>query len=69
VVIGGFYAILFRTTKNLLTLWPFVWSISSSIGTLQGGFHFGWDDVTMYAVVLVIQAVAIAWMIVYNRNS
>jgi membrane protease YdiL (CAAX protease family) len=63
VVFGIIYGILFRLTGNLLTLWPLVWSISSSIGTLQGGFHFGWSEVGTYAVVLLVQVIAIAWMI------
>jgi membrane protease YdiL (CAAX protease family) len=63
VVFGIIYGILFRLTRNLLTLWPLVWSISSSIGTLQGGFHFGWGEVGTYAVILLVQVVTIAWMI------
>jgi membrane protease YdiL (CAAX protease family) len=68
VVIGLIYAILFRMTKNLLTLWPLVWSVGSSIGTLQGGFYFGWDQVGMYAIILLVQIVAIAWMISHGRK-
>lgn len=68
VVVGTVYAVLFRITRNLLTLWPFVWSVSSSIGTLQGGFYFGWDEVGTYAVVLFVQVVAIAWMILHGRK-
>lgn len=66
---GIFYAVLFRLTKNLLTLWPLIWSINSSIGTLQGGFYFGWGDVGMYAAVLLLQVAAIAWMVRFGRKG
>jgi hypothetical protein len=62
------YAVLFRITKNLLAVWPLVWSISSSIGTLQGGFYFGWGDVATYAIVLFVQLAAIGWMICRNQR-
>lgn len=68
VVIGLIYAVLFRMTKNLLTLWPLVWSVGSSIGTLQGGFYFGWNEIGTYAIILLVQVVAIAWMIWHRRR-
>lgn len=66
---GILYAVLFRMTKNLLTLWPLIWSINSSIGTLQGGFYFGWNDVWTYAILLFVQIVAIASMIYAHPKS
>lgn len=69
VVIGTIDAILFRLTKNLLTLWPLVWTVSSSIGTLQGGFSFGWDQVVTYALLLLVQMAAIGWMILQTRQE
>jgi membrane protease YdiL (CAAX protease family) len=68
VVVGLVCGILFRTTKNLLTLWPATWAVSSSIGTLQKGMHFGWDQVALYAAILVVQVAAIAWMIARGRG-
>jgi membrane protease YdiL (CAAX protease family) len=63
VLFGLVFAILFRTTKNLLVLWPATWAVVSSIGTLQGNMQFGWDQVAIYAVILLVQIVAIGWMI------
>jgi membrane protease YdiL (CAAX protease family) len=67
VVVGIVFAILFRTTKNLLTLWPATWAVASSIGTMQGNMQFRWDQIAIYAVILVVQVVAIAWMIAAGR--
>jgi len=63
VVVGLVCAILFRATKNLLTLWPATWAIISSIGTMQEGMRFGWNEIALYAVILLVQVAAIAWMI------
>jgi hypothetical protein len=67
-VVGVFHAVLFRMTKNLLTVWPLPWAIVSSIGTLQGNMHFGWNAVALYAVVLLVQAIAIAALILLRRH-
>jgi hypothetical protein len=61
-VAGLLDGILFRLTRNLLTLFPLTWAVYSSIGTLSGNFLFGWDVVALYAVVLAIQIVALGWM-------
>jgi membrane protease YdiL (CAAX protease family) len=66
---GVFFAVLFRITKNLLSLWPVTWAVVSSIGTLQGNMRFGWDQIAVYAVILVVQIAIIAWMIVRRRNA
>lgn len=68
VVFGLVFAILFRTTKNLLTLWPATWAVVSSIGTIQGNMRFGWNEIAIYTAILVVQIVAIAWMIVHGRK-
>ena len=34
---GLIFAAIFRLTSNLLTMWPLLWCIGSSIGTLMGG--------------------------------
>lgn len=46
---------IFATTRNLFVLWPFFYSISSGIGTLQAGFPFGWDQVGPQAATTVAQ--------------
>ena len=58
---GLLYATLFRAAgANLLVLWPLTWAVGSGIGTLQGGFAFGWDSVPSAVVLLVVQTAAIA---------
>jgi hypothetical protein len=69
VVVGIVCAVLFRVTKNLLTLWPATWAVSSSIGTMQENMHFGWDEVAIYAAILLVQIAAIAWMIARRRKE
>ena len=34
---GLFCAVVFRLTSNLPTVWPLLWCVGSSIGTLMGG--------------------------------
>ena len=61
-IIGLIYGIIFRLTMNLLILWPLTWMAASTIGTVSGGFTFSWQTVWVYAVILIIQALAI-WKI------
>jgi membrane protease YdiL (CAAX protease family) len=58
---GLLYAVAFRLTKNLLALWPIAVSVGSSVGTMSGGLLFDWSQVTMWAVVLVIQLAVIGY--------
>jgi len=60
--IGMFYGGLFRLTRNLLTLFPLTWAVSSGIGTLEANLEYGWDAVAVYAVVLLMQIAAIAML-------
>jgi membrane protease YdiL (CAAX protease family) len=63
VLLGLFFGLLFRVAGgNLLALWPLTWAVTSSIGVLEGGFGFGWSDVATYALLLIVQVVAIALM-------
>lgn len=55
LISGLFFAAIFRLTSNLLILWPLVWSVSSSIGTLMGGMQFTWNQVATWSVILLIQ--------------
>lgn len=68
-IFGVVFGVLFRTTRNLLVLWPLTWSLCSSIGTLQGGMHFGWNQVVLYGIILVVQIAVIAWMAHHNRTQ
>lgn len=58
---GLLYGALFRAVgANLLVLWPLTWAVGSGIGTLQGGFIFGWTFVPGAAGLLAVQVAAIA---------
>lgn len=64
---GVFYAVLFWTLgANLLVLWPLTWAVGSGIGTLQGGFAFGWESVPSAMVLLLVQAAVIT---LFARSS
>jgi hypothetical protein len=52
---GLISAAIFRLTSNLLIVWPFVWSVASSAGTLMGGMEFTWKQVAIWSVILLIQ--------------
>jgi len=64
---GLIYAAIFRLTSNLLIVWPLVWSIASSIGTLMGGMVFTWNQVASWSVILLIQLVFIGYT--WRRQS
>ena len=55
LVTGLVFAAIFRLTSNLLTVWPLVWAVSSSMGTLMGGMQFTWNQVVIWSVILLIQ--------------
>lgn len=55
------YTVLFRALgATLLVLWPLTWAVGSGIGTLQGGFTFGWGVVPGAVVLLAAQIAAVA---------
>jgi len=58
---GVGYAAVFRLTSNLLIVWPFVWAVASSIGTLMGEMQFSWNQVATWSVILLIQLGIIGW--------
>lgn len=67
IAFGLVYAVLFRAAgANLLALWPLTWAVGRGIGTLQGGFAFGWGAVPGAAALLAIQIAAIV-LFVYRR--
>ncbi len=55
------FAVVFRLTSSLLIVWPLVWSVASSIGTLTGGMHFTWRQVAIGSVILLIQLAFIGY--------
>ena len=63
LISGLFFAIIFRLTSNLLILWPLLWCIGSSIGTLMGEMQFTWSQVATWSVILLIQLgfIGYAW--------
>lgn len=64
---GILYASIFRAVgASLLVLWPLTWAVGSGIGTLQGGFTFGWGFVPGAVVLLAVQIAAIA-LFAYRR--
>jgi hypothetical protein len=68
LIFGLFYAVVFRLTSNLLILWPLLWSMGSSIGTLMGGMQFTWIEVVIWAVILLIQSGFISY-VGWRRNK
>lgn len=52
---GIVFAMVYRLVKNLLVMWPALWCISSSVGTLSGGLKFGKEVCILYLVVFTIQ--------------
>jgi len=59
---GVMFATLFRVTRSVLSLIPFAWAITSSIGTIRANFLATWNAVGAYAVVLAIQLSGLAWI-------
>lgn len=53
-------AVLFALVRNLLVLWPLFYPVASGIGTLQGGFAMGWEDVAVGVVLLLAQLAILA---------
>ncbi len=61
LISGLFFAAIFRLTSNLLTMWPLLWSVGSSMGTLMGGMQFTWSQVATWSVILLIQLAFIGY--------
>ena len=47
-------AFFFTITKKLLGFITIIWAVGSTIGTIEGGFTFGWDAIGIYVVLLVL---------------
>jgi membrane protease YdiL (CAAX protease family) len=61
IVVGIIFGCIFRTTGNILILWPFAWAVSSSMGTAMGGMIFGWDSIGTSIAVLVLSLAFIGY--------
>jgi protein-S-isoprenylcysteine O-methyltransferase Ste14 len=62
LMLGGYgllYGVLFRLTRNIFTLWPLAWAGASAMGTIAGGFVFGWGHAALYGGVLLVQLLSI----------
>lgn len=56
---GVVHAALFRVfDRNLLVLWPILWAVGSSQGTLES-VVFGWEEASAYVAILLGTAIAI----------
>jgi membrane protease YdiL (CAAX protease family) len=62
LISGLIYAAIFRLTRNLLSMWPLAWCVASSLGTLMGPYHFTWQQVAIWSVILVIQLFCIGYV-------
>ncbi|MFW6599063.1 CPBP family glutamic-type intramembrane protease [Propionibacteriaceae bacterium Y2011] len=60
---GLVFAIAFAFTRNLLSLAPLTWAVTSGIGTISAGVTFGWSEAAILVVPALLQVVivVIAW--------
>ena len=59
LALGLFHAVLFSVfSRNILVLWPILWAVGSSQGTLDS-VVFGWEEAMAYAVILLVTGVVI----------
>ena len=65
---GLIYGVVFRLTRNLLILWPLTWTAASTMGTVSGGYTFGWQTVGVYVAVILTQGMGIWWMARTRQN-
>jgi membrane protease YdiL (CAAX protease family) len=52
-------AIVFRFTRNILILWPFLWPVGCLQGFKMGGASFDWTTAGFSAVLLVLMLISI----------
>jgi membrane protease YdiL (CAAX protease family) len=58
-IFGLIFAIVFRFTKNILILWPFLWPIACLRGFEMGGISPDWGDAGFSIVLLVLMLISI----------
>jgi membrane protease YdiL (CAAX protease family) len=56
---GLFLTIVFRFTRNILILWPFLWPVGCLRGFKMGGFSPDWSEAVFSAVFLVLLLISI----------
>ena len=56
---GLFMAIVFRFTRNILILWPFLWPVACLRGFKMGGFSPHWSTAGFSAVLLALILISI----------
>lgn len=66
---GIFYAAVFAFVRNLIVLIPMTWAVSSTIGTIQGGFSFDWFTVGIYFVVLLLQLTILFYFVKFKARD
>ena len=59
IVAGIMMAVIFRITKNILILWPFLWPVSALRGFKMGVFSPGWLEAGSSAIFLTLILIAI----------
>jgi len=67
-VVGLMYGVVFRLTRNLLILWPLTWMGASTVGTVSGGYSFGWKPVWVNAIIVLLQGLVIWWFARTKKN-
>jgi len=65
---GLIFGVVFGITKNIFSLIPIAWSVTSGMGSMMGGFIGGWDHVLTYAVVVAVQ-IFILWKVNSSSRS
>ena len=64
----SYFGVVFGITKNIFSLIPIAWSVTSGMGSMMGGFIGGWDHVLTYAVVVAVQ-IFILWKVNSSSRS
>lgn len=67
-LIGMMYGAVFRLTRSILVVWPLTQTVGSTIGTISGGYTFGWEVVWIYTSVLLLQGLGIWWIYRSQQN-
>jgi hypothetical protein len=66
---GIVFAMVYHLVNNLLVIWPALWCISSSVGTLSGGLEYGIEVCIMYFIVFTIQIALILGVHKLQKNG
>ncbi|WML67232.1 MAG: hypothetical protein METHP_00737 [Methanoregula sp. SKADARSKE-2] len=66
LIVGIISGCIFGATSHILILWPFVWTVSSAMGTAMRGMIFNWDAVGISVAILLISLLAIGYTLKVN---